>query len=283
MPRVRSLCRPARLPRRSFWNCPASARPTGSRRSASRSAAICRASARTFRITIRPGSNISLASRGVTYNETARGAWPHLAGPDLFRDRHGIAGDAAGIDARLFPHRRAACDAGFVFHDVSVPRRRQTQDGQGTRYCHRRASVAAGQPGQHPSQQRGFQAEARDPFQFPEREHRPRMSAGNDADRSPPYGAPAMHWLEPKEILPGPSVQSDDELLDYVYRTAETTYHPVGTCKMGSDGWRSWTRRCACAASTAARRRRFDHADAGVRQHQRFLHHDRREGGRHDP
>jgi choline dehydrogenase len=44
-----------------------------------------------------------------------------------------------------------------------------------------------------------------------------------------------MQWLEPKEILPGPSVQSDAELLDYVYRTAETTYHPAGTCKMGSD------------------------------------------------
>jgi choline dehydrogenase len=47
--------------------------------------------------------------------------------------------------------------------------------------------------------------------------------------------SPAMQWLEPSEILPGPSIESDDNLLDYVYRTAETTYHPVGTCKMGSD------------------------------------------------
>jgi choline dehydrogenase len=30
-------------------------------------------------------------------------------------------------------------------------------------------------------------------------------------------------------------VQSDQDLLDWVSRSAETAYHPVGTCKMGSD------------------------------------------------
>jgi choline dehydrogenase len=47
--------------------------------------------------------------------------------------------------------------------------------------------------------------------------------------------APAMAWLEPQEFAPGAKAQADDELLDFVSRTAETTYHPVGTCKMGSD------------------------------------------------
>ncbi len=47
--------------------------------------------------------------------------------------------------------------------------------------------------------------------------------------------APEMAWLGPREFAPGPDVQSDDELLDYVTRTAETTYHPIGTCKMGQD------------------------------------------------
>jgi choline dehydrogenase len=38
-----------------------------------------------------------------------------------------------------------------------------------------------------------------------------------------------------EEIVPGAHRQTDEELLDWVRNNAETTYHPVGTCKMGSD------------------------------------------------
>jgi choline dehydrogenase-like flavoprotein len=38
-----------------------------------------------------------------------------------------------------------------------------------------------------------------------------------------------------KEMAPGNSVQSDQEILEYIRRTALTVYHPVGTCKMGVD------------------------------------------------
>jgi len=48
-------------------------------------------------------------------------------------------------------------------------------------------------------------------------------------------GAAPLAWLEAQEFAPGPQVQSDAELIDFVTRSAETTYHPVGTCKMGSD------------------------------------------------
>jgi choline dehydrogenase len=37
------------------------------------------------------------------------------------------------------------------------------------------------------------------------------------------------------ELHPGAKVQSDDEIVEFVRREAETLYHPVGTCKMGSD------------------------------------------------
>ena len=47
--------------------------------------------------------------------------------------------------------------------------------------------------------------------------------------------APAMRGIATDEIAPGVNIQADDELLDWVKKNAETTYHPVGTCKMGSD------------------------------------------------
>jgi choline dehydrogenase len=45
--------------------------------------------------------------------------------------------------------------------------------------------------------------------------------------------APAMAPLEVAELAPGTDAQSDDEILDWVRAAGETTYHPVGTCRMG--------------------------------------------------
>lgn len=47
--------------------------------------------------------------------------------------------------------------------------------------------------------------------------------------------APALVALRVTEVAPGVNATKDDEILDWVKRAAETTYHPVGTCKMGSD------------------------------------------------
>ena len=47
--------------------------------------------------------------------------------------------------------------------------------------------------------------------------------------------APSMRDIATDEIAPGVNIQSDNELLDWVKKNAETTYHPVGTCKMGHD------------------------------------------------
>lgn len=47
--------------------------------------------------------------------------------------------------------------------------------------------------------------------------------------------APAMRRFAPVEFAPGPGYQSDDELSAGIGRIGATIFHPVGTCKMGSD------------------------------------------------
>ncbi|MFD2189625.1 choline dehydrogenase [Pistricoccus aurantiacus] len=46
---------------------------------------------------------------------------------------------------------------------------------------------------------------------------------------------PAFDPYRGREIAPGPEVQTDAELDEFVRNNAETAYHPCGTCKMGND------------------------------------------------
>jgi choline oxidase len=45
---------------------------------------------------------------------------------------------------------------------------------------------------------------------------------------------PALqHWIK-RELAPGSLVQDEQELSEYARRTANTVYHPAGTCRMGA-------------------------------------------------
>ncbi|MFL2770653.1 MAG: GMC family oxidoreductase [Rhodospirillaceae bacterium] len=49
------------------------------------------------------------------------------------------------------------------------------------------------------------------------------------------FADPAFDDLRGVEKSPGPDINTDDELADWIRSTAETIFHPVGTCKMGVD------------------------------------------------
>ncbi len=46
---------------------------------------------------------------------------------------------------------------------------------------------------------------------------------------------PAMEKYRGEEIMPGEAIESDDEILGFAREAGSTIYHPVGTCKMGTD------------------------------------------------
>ena len=48
-------------------------------------------------------------------------------------------------------------------------------------------------------------------------------------------GAAPLRPFLMEETRPGPATQDDDALLDYIRRYGATSYHPVGTCRMGTD------------------------------------------------
>ncbi len=48
--------------------------------------------------------------------------------------------------------------------------------------------------------------------------------------------APALKPFITKEVEPGDTVVSDDDLLAFIRERASTIYHPCGTCRMGMDG-----------------------------------------------
>lgn len=49
------------------------------------------------------------------------------------------------------------------------------------------------------------------------------------------FAQPALAKHIGRVVLPDDSIKSDEELSDFVRNHARTSYHPIGTCRMGSD------------------------------------------------
>jgi choline dehydrogenase len=95
---------------------------------------------------------------------------------------------------------------------------------------------------QRPESSGSIHVRSADPFESPdiryevlatERDRRTAIAAFRHA-REIAAVAPLADEIE-QEILPGPQVRSDEEILDFIRATGATTFHLVGTCRMGSD------------------------------------------------
>ena len=49
------------------------------------------------------------------------------------------------------------------------------------------------------------------------------------------FAQPALDEYRGKEVSPGPDVQTDEQIDQWLAETAETAYHPAGSCRMGTD------------------------------------------------
>jgi choline dehydrogenase len=47
--------------------------------------------------------------------------------------------------------------------------------------------------------------------------------------------APALQQYVKREQMPGPGVETDEEIREYIRKWGKTDYHPVGSCRMGTD------------------------------------------------
>jgi len=59
------------------------------------------------------------------------------------------------------------------------------------------------------------------------------LLAGMKLARSIANQPALQHWIK-RELAPGSLVQDEQELSEYARRTANTVYHPAGTCRMGA-------------------------------------------------
>ncbi len=131
---------------------------------------------------------------------------PSLATPDLEYHVQPLSTDRLGDPLHPFPA-------------ITVSVCNLRPDSHGT--CHITSRDLAQQP------------EIRPNYLSAERDRRVALAAVKQARQL--MTAQALARYRPQEMLPGPAVQSDADLLASIGNIATTIFHPVGTCRMGAD------------------------------------------------
>lgn len=174
----------------------------------------------------------------VTHNDAMRSAWQRAAMAWEFATRRSgplAAGTYAGGFFRTSPALDRP-DCQVTFWTYSVERR----DASGV-VLHDFPGYTANAVLLHPTARGSVAIAGRDPDAPPAIRF---DVLGTPADRQAMLAAtslvrrmlamPALARWSAGEIAPGPAIGNDD-LRDYVQRTANIVYHPVGTCRMGAD------------------------------------------------
>ena len=166
------------------------------------------------------------------------GARPRVAGDPLRDDRRRVLEPPLRPGARLPPEPRGARGSGRPgpLRALRDPGAERPEPPPRAGHDLHRVRPAAGEPGVGPP---------------PVRAIRPRRPPSASNFLSDPLdrrilvdsvrwvrriiATKAMDDFRDAEMRPGPEVESDDEIVEWIRATAETAFHPVGTCKMGQD------------------------------------------------
>jgi choline dehydrogenase len=113
-----------------------------------------------------------------------------------------------------------------VRYDGTAPQGHGYQVHVGPMYSDARGSVklVSTDPKRHPALRFNYLSTEQDRREWVEAVHRAREILTQ----------PAFNPYNDGELSPGPSVQTDDEILDWVARDGETALHPSCTCKLGT-------------------------------------------------
>jgi len=185
-----------------------------------------------------PRTKWAVGAPGVSFNDTGRGLGLLRQAMRYALDGGGMLGMVAA-PLRAFVRSREGLDAPDLLLGW-IPM--LTEPGPNGPVLSRRAGMACYAHPMRPESTGSVHARSADPRDAPAIRFN-FLSAPVDGDLTVRairiaraiMAAPAMAALRVSEIAPGTDRQSDDEILDWVRSAAETTYHPVGTCRMGSD------------------------------------------------
>ena len=283
--RARSWSAAARSTRRNCWSCRASASPSGCAISASRCARRCPASARICATITRRAPAGWSARRGSPSTIAARGLGMVYQALRYALFRKGLLA-SVGAPMRAFVCSREGLEAPDLLLGW-VPM--LTEPGpKGPRISRQSGFTCYAHP-MRPESKGHIHIASADPrrppainFNF--------LSSPPDAELTvrairiarAVMTAPAMAPLQVTEVAPGADRTTDDEILDWVKTGGGNDLSPGRHLQDGRrpDGGG----RCAASRARhrgAAGRRRLDHADLDLGQHQRAVDHDRRKGGGH--